>query len=264
MNRTSNTKQTSHGWLTSACAWTVCIVGVVALSGSAIGEPDKTPALPVESQEAGEDDLDALLGLDGDASGDAKKDADDISASDLDSALTQEMDPAKGELDRKLSAQEASDAFQDAVRQMSETADRLEKLRDAGAVTQRLHEDILRKLDIMIEQAQKQQSSSSSSSSSASDSDSQSQSQPKQTSQQGQQQTQNPNEGKQSGGDHHGPPQKSAEFRDFLDSTQAGWGALPQRLRKSLVQGQNDYFSAMYRSMTEAYYRKLARETTER
>jgi hypothetical protein len=40
----------------------------------------------------------------------------------------------------------------------------------------------------------------------------------------------------------------------------AAWGNLPDRTRAALLQGLSDRFSALYQSVTEQYYRKLAEE----
>jgi len=170
-------------------------------------------------------------------------------------------DPARSELDRKLSAEEAAAEFRQAVREMGETADRIEKLRDAGLVTQRLQAEILRKLDVLIKRGQQGGASSSSSSSSASSSQRDPSQAPAQDRGQEQQSDARSEPGSAAGGGN--PPFKQGT-RPALDSAGVAWGALPERIRERLLQGSSDYFSALYESMTEAYYRKLAEEATEK
>ena len=40
----------------------------------------------------------------------------------------------------------------------------------------------------------------------------------------------------------------------------AQWGALPERIRDRLIEGSSDVFSATYRALTEAYYKRIAEE----
>jgi hypothetical protein len=51
--------------------------------------------------------------------------------------------------------------------------------------------------------------------------------------------------------------------RDVIDSSSAGWGELPERVRERLVEGSSDYFSTLYEALTEAYYRRLAEEASQ-
>lgn len=173
------------------------------------------------------------------------------------------IDPDRAELDRALSGEQVADMFVQAVQQMADAADLLEVANTPGAPTQRLQDEIIRKLDILIEQAKQQQSSSSSSSSSNSDSSSQSQGQqpnqpqPGQQQQQGEQQQDQANQGDNL---QEGTPPgfQDGPLADRLDELHAAWGALPTRIREALSQGSGDEFSTFYQSMTESYYRKLA------
>lgn len=168
-------------------------------------------------------------------------------------------DPEAGEpeteLDRRLTGRQAQQALVQAVQEMGEVADRLEQLRDAGVVTQRLQQEIITKLDVLIESAESQQSQSSGSSSS--------QQQPGQQ-QPGQQQTQQSQTPGQSpnSGESMPPGRQGEQLNQNLDLSVAEWGNLPERLRQSLIQGQSDYFSDLYRRWTESYYRRLAEEAS--
>jgi hypothetical protein len=171
-------------------------------------------------------------------------------------------DAAPDELERKLTEQEIADRFRDAVRQMGESADRIASSNDVGLVTQRLQEEILKKLDLIVKQSENNSSSSSSSSSSSqsqqSDPGRQNQ---QQRGQQQQQQQQNAQAGQgENQGEAMPPPGQDPQFKGRLDTARAAWGSLPERVRESLLQGSSDYFSSLYEAMTESYYRKLAEE----
>ena len=164
-------------------------------------------------------------------------------------------DAAKAELERELTQQEAAQAFEQAAALMGESATRLGEMSDTGLATQRLQEDILRKLDQVIEAAKNNQQQSQSSSSSSS----QQQQQPSQPQQQQQQQ-----QGEASDGDnnaeHMAPSLRQGELNPEIDSARAAWGALPERVREALFQGRSDRYSSLYERLTEAYYRRLAEE----
>ncbi|VAX41737.1 hypothetical protein MNBD_PLANCTO03-1217 [hydrothermal vent metagenome] len=186
--------------------------------------------------------LDELLGTEGTASENNK--APDLPKETADEAL-----------DRLLSGQEIVDEFRAAVDLMNRSARRLATSRDTGLATQRMQEDILRKLDTLIADAQQrsQQNGGSSSSSSAQQQQQQSAQQPAQDSQPQGGSNDNRTEATPPGS-RTGPlgPEQAADL--------AAWGALPSRMRDALLQGSSDRFSATYRRLTEAYYRKLAEE----
>ncbi len=202
-------------------------------------------ATSVRAQEAvneGErlESLDELLGLE--------------EAGQGEDARTELPDAAQAELERELTQQEAAQAFEQAAALMGESASRLGDMSDTGLATQRLQEDILRKLDQVIEAAKNNQQQSQSSSSSSS----QQQQQPNQPQQQQQQQ------GEASDGDNQQentpPGRQDGRLNPEIDSARAAWGALPERVRDALYQGRSDRYSSLYERLTEAYYRRLAEE----
>lgn len=216
------------------------------------GAPAKKPAVK---------NLDDLLGLPQDkpAAG-APEDAALPAPEGADAA---ELDKNRADLERKLTNAELADRFRDAVRQMGESADRIAKGNDIGLVTQRLQEEIIKKLDLIVQQSQNQNSSSSSSSS-----DQQSNQQKDPGRQQSSRQQGKPSEQNQAGsGENKGeampPPGQDPQFKGRLDTARAAWGNLPERVRESLLQGSSDQFSSLYEAMTEAYYRKLAEEAQQ-
>lgn len=187
--------------------------------------------------------LDDLLGLPGSPK-DKKPDA-----------SNPELDPDQLKLDRALDAQKISEMFEQAVAQMADAAKLMKDAHNVGVATQRVQEEIIIKLDKLIEEAENQQSSSSSSSS-----------QQQQPQQQKSQQPQQPQDGQNQGnqGESKGartpPGGQSAKLDARIDSLAAAWGALPTRLRDALMQGAGDTYSSLYESLTEAYYRRLAEQ----
>jgi len=171
---------------------------------------------------------------------------------------------AEAALQRALEEERISDAFKDAVRQMALSASLLGEKFDAGIGTQRIQEDILRKLDQLIESARKQQSNSSSSSSSSSQQQQQQQqSRPQQQNQASQNQT-NPQAASNENPDDSGvfPPEDARNIGTMLEETDVEWGSLPARVRDQLLQSMRDRPSALYRKLTQEYYRRLAEEST--
>ncbi|TVQ62146.1 MAG: hypothetical protein EA378_06715 [Phycisphaerales bacterium] len=163
-------------------------------------------------------------------------------------------DELQRDLERRLAGEEISDRFAQAVDFMSRSADRL-RTRDVGLTTQRLQQDALDRLDWLIENADRQQSDSQSSSSSSQDDPQQSQ-QPAQP-----QPAQSSQEAEGEGETESSPPgARDGELNPLRAAAEAAWGALPERVRESLLQGSGDEFSEMYRAMTERYYRRLAEE----
>ncbi|MEL6498955.1 MAG: hypothetical protein AAF937_06850 [Planctomycetota bacterium] len=177
----------------------------------------------------------------------------------LESAADDAADAVEQELESELEQADAiSDAFVEAVGLMTQSADRLADTGDAGIVTQRIQEDILKKLEQLIEDAQQ----GSSSSSSGSGSPQQSQQNRQQPNQRQQQQAAEQRSDGNPDQFSDGPAGEAAQPGD-ASMNAAAWGALPERLRDALLQGSAEGYSSMYRSLTEAYYRRLAEEASE-
>ncbi len=165
-------------------------------------------------------------------------------------------DPTAGELAEKLSGEQMSQAFLEAVDLMDTTADRITRGRDPGLVTQRLQRDILRTLDQLIASSSEEQSSSSSSSSSSQQQQQQQPSQP-------QQQQQSQEQGSDSSQESTPPGAQSGDLNPELAANRAAWGALPERTRDALLQGSSEPFSVLYQRLTERYYRRIAEEASQ-
>ena len=167
---------------------------------------------------------------------------------------------AQEELQRRLTQQEITDAFQEAIVKMHISAEQLDERFNTGLGTQRVQQEVLAKLTELIDEAKKQQcSGSSSSSSSSSASKPQPKPQPgKRSTSQGQR-----SEGPSSDSEAvEAPPMREGETNTVLEESRTEWGALPQRVRDALNQGRRDKYSSLYEQLTQEYYRRLAEEAS--
>ncbi len=165
---------------------------------------------------------------------------------------------------RKLTDEQAQDAFRSAVTTMDDAAERLGGKLDAGLDTQRLQQEILEKLDMVIQAAKQRKSSNSSSSSGQSSKPQQQDRGSAQNQSSGSTGAagsaagaggQGENQGQVSNPSHPGEAQPTVMREDRRE-----WGHLPPRLREELMQGLSEKFSPLYQSLTEAYYKRLAEE----
>ena len=168
---------------------------------------------------------------------------------------------------RRLEGGSPEDTFESAVSLMDQVARRISERLDPGTETQRLQEDIVLRLDRVIAAARRQQHQGSSSESSSSDarppdSGSDSVSTPSSSSGQGTSSGQ-----LQSGGSGSNPglasPGSVGEVNaeeGVMQHRRSEWGNLPPRLRDELSEGLKERFSSTYRSLTEAYYQRLAQD----
>ncbi|MHC5001735.1 MAG: hypothetical protein ACYTJ0_01290 [Planctomycetota bacterium] len=215
--------------------------------------PSGEAAPPAETPPDAPPSLDELLGLDPDGQSDSAEEAAERAAEE--------------ELQQHLSESEVRDAFVAALQKMQLSADLLDQDFDAGLGTQRVQEEILRKLDQLIEYAKQQQqqqsSSSSSSSSSSQQQQQQQQQQPNQQPERSQQQQQSSTDRSQNPADSEAgdpPARQEGDINTVLEETRSEWGNLPPRLRKELLQGRDDRYSRLYQRLTEEYYRRLAED----
>ncbi|MFA9476858.1 hypothetical protein ACERK3_00995 [Phycisphaerales bacterium AB-hyl4] len=174
---------------------------------------------------------------------------------------------------RMLRGEEVADAFEQAVRQMDGVARRLGSDLDPGLVTQREQESILAKLDQVIEAARQQQMSPQGGDGDG-DGDDQQQArdqdagaedlaQQARDAQAGEAEGQaGQAEGSTAAGDDASPGSvvEAEQGEGALEELRREWGQLPPRLRDEISEGLQERFSPAYRSMTEAYYRRLAEE----
>jgi hypothetical protein len=246
--------------ITSTTGRIIVVLLAVSWSVPAPAQDASPPATPPPTDPAGapkQDEkkppppsLDDLLGLD--------EEEPDDQADAADEAARRQQEE---ELARKLNEAKIGEAFEQAIREMALSADLLDQRFDPGLGTQRVQEQILSRLDQLIDQAKKQQASSSSSNSSSSSSQSQSQPPPADGSrpQDGQASGQRPPDATNSQeGDP--PPREDGSINTVLEETRQEWGNLPVRVRDMLLQGRQEKFSSLYRRLTEEYYRRLAEE----
>lgn len=227
-----------------------CFVAPIGVNADGKGADDEKPATPSTERDGLSPDappsLDDLLGLDedeADASGEAAAER-----------------SGQEDLERELSGEHLANAFEQALAEMARSADLLDVSFDAGIGTQRIQEDVLSKLQQLIDQARQQQSSSSSSSSDQQQQPDSQQSDPGRQDQQQQNQQQSQQGNGEDGEETEGPPLQQEDLDSALEETRAEWGALPQRVRDMLLQGRQERFSSLYEQMTREYYRRLAEE----
>lgn len=158
-------------------------------------------------------------------------------------------------LQRRLSAREAGEKFEQAVGLMRDAADRIADAGDTSLTTQRVQEDILRKLDQVIE-ASRQNSPSSGSPSG-------SQGSPQNQQSRSSQSQHTPSPGSDPEQAQMPGSSRDASLGPAVAPDGVTWGNLPQRERDAVTQGVSDRYSALYRRLTELYYRRLADEERE-
>lgn len=191
--------------------------------------------------------LDELLGIEGDSESGEAADAE-----------------RERSLDRALADEKPAVAFKQAILDMDRSSQRLRDKRATGLGTQRLQTRIIDRLQSLIESAQRQQQQQSSPSSSNSDSG-QDPGSRSEGEQEGQQQAQQEGQSQgQDGAQTPGtpPPPEHAALQGTLDETRIEWGNLPPRVRELINQGMRDRMSELYRSMTEAYYKRMAEDAS--
>ncbi len=236
-------------------------IWMLAVCGACSGAMGQTPVPPTERESTKEPTLDELLGLP------TTRESERPKAGTPDDAKTRangdaKTDSGKSVLDRLLTTDEVEEEFEQAVQLMGEASLRLNDSKDSGIETQRMQESILRKLDKLLDDAQRRQQKQQKSSSSSKQQQQQQQQkqgqQPKQQQSASQQSpSQQPSQATKQGGL---PGRRDGAGNAVNAGGGAQWGNLPQRDRDSLLQGQGDSYSPTYRSKTEEYYKRLAEE----
>lgn len=182
-----------------------------------------------------------------------------------------EADSASGDPGR-----DAEGSFAAALKSMRFAADRLGGELDPGMKTQRAQERVLQRLEKAIDQARSNRRRGGGGGRGAAGGAQQSKgaSEGDQKGARGRQRGKGrpgeQGEEGQTGGATAGESTASAsaggtggEGAPQEPSQRAGWGQLPPRVQQQLMQGMNERYSALYRRMTEAYYRKLAAQSSE-
>ena len=142
---------------------------------------------------------------------------------------------------------------------------------DRGLGVQRVQEDTLRRLDALIDSAQRRRqqgggSGSSGSNSQKGEDSGDSSEESKRLKQQSKQQAADSAKGEKNDGTgddpSDGPPPTDPVSSGPIDESQVEWGNLPTRDRDLVRQGLRERMSTMYRRATEAYYRNMAKGHT--
>jgi hypothetical protein len=161
---------------------------------------------------------------------------------------------------------------------MRVSADRLANDTDPGLGTQRVQQDVIAKLDTLIEEAKKRckggQCNSSGSCNNPSESQKQQQGK-KPGEKEGTKAAQKPGESKTrkdtgktasaSAAAAAGAEPPAVDPTDevkLLDESQTEWGKLPERVRDLIRQGSRDRIASIYQRLTEEYYRRMAEDAS--
>lgn len=215
---------------------------------------DASPTEPVENDPP--KSLDELLGIEEES--DEKK------------SLLEERD--RKNLEDRLQEREIQSDLESAITDMSVAAEIIRNESDVGLDLQRLQKSIIARLDAVIDEAKRRQqdeNSSGSSSSSSSSSSQQSTSEPPSNSsgeKNGEETTaseQNQTKGSGSDESEISDTVQAGPQGVLLEESDVEWGRLPQRVREVIRQGMRESISRRYRSLTEAYYRRLAEEASK-
>ena len=214
---------------------------------------DANPIEPVENDPP--KSLDELLGIEEES--DEKK------------SLLEERD--RKNLEDRLQEREIQSDLESAITDMSVAAEIIRNESDVGLDLQRLQKSIIARLDAVIDEAKRRQQdeNSSASSSSSSSSSQQSTSEPPSNSsgeKSGEETTaseQNQTKGSGSDESEISDTVQAGPQGVLLEESDVEWGRLPQRVREVIRQGMRESISRRYRSLTEAYYRRLAEEASK-
>ena len=255
MNQTPITRTSRPSMVFPWLVMAATVLGVIVVPArSQDGAESPPPEKEVDPpQEEAPPSLDDLLDIEGEES---------KGGGDSDAAITESDRRA---LDAALAEQEPAKQFRSAIADMLVSSEMLE-ISDTGMGTQRLQQRIVDRLQALIDSAarqqqqQQQQQSSSSSQQEQQDPGRRQEEQQQQQQQQQEQQRNRQNEGQQDGSSNQPPPPDSADLEGALDGAGVEWGGLPPRMRELITQGMRDRVSEMYRSLTEAYYRRMAEE----
>lgn len=261
-----------------------CFVGAVpAYSQDDAGQADTAESKPADDAAP---TLDELLGLEEEKAADTPKSEGEDNEADKTPAPELSRD-----LEKRLTAQEASDQFAQAIDEMAEVAIRLGDQADPGIDTQRMQDEIILKLEQIIASAEPKASSQPPKQGQPNDGEAREADrggQPQPGQQQGDKPGDKPGQqpGQQANGDQPGqqgqeqqgegqqPSDQQANGQEGGESAQQGsvhntelsmkdlregeWGNLPPRLRDELAESLSETFNPVYRAATEAFYRRIA------
>jgi hypothetical protein len=160
-------------------------------------------------------------------------------------------------IDRPVEEEASTEPFEQAVEGMRQAATRLSGEQDAGIETQRIQEQVVKRLDMLLSQMRKQQMQQRSKARQQ-DTGSQQQSQSQQRQEQSAQAA--VNESDPNAAKRQQPKTEQLADQPYQEQM-VEWGKLPERLRQALHNVNPDQYSSLYRDLTERYYRRLAEES---
>ncbi len=225
-------------------------VFLAAPSGWCAEPPSPPPAqeeeAPPGSDEPAPPSLDDLLGLPED---EAARSAEEAARRD-----------AREALDRELAEKRITDAMELALQKMNLSAELLERKLDSGLGTQRVQEEILAKLDELIDQAKNLQSMSKSSKPGQGQRSKQQQQQPPGQRPQQPDSTQQRSPQSSESNSIDPPPPQEGDINRIIDESRSEWGHLPPRVREMIEQWGQSKASKLYEDLTNEYYKRLAED----
>lgn len=205
-------------------------------------DDDKTATEPQEQT------LDELLGIT-----DNNENQSDSQLPDINETLKDNNSNSNNNPNEKS----VSALFTDALNCMDQAARRLNQNHDISLITQRLQQNSIQKLDILIQQAQQQKQNQQQSSKRQPNSQNQDQQTPNQP-----QTTPTPTSGAgENLGQDNRPPAKPGQIGGEITETRTEWGTLPAHIRQMLLQGRSESAASLYRRLTELYYQRLAEDS---
>jgi len=218
-----------------------------AQDASPPAEPRERGAKPEEAGEPGDEpaSLDELLGIEEDAPSDEGA---------ADSARR---------VGERLRERPVADDFREAIAQMRRSTQLLRDAGDVGLDAQRAQLEAIRRLDALIEGAERERQRQRQRGS-PSGSPEQQPSPPESSSSSGASRGERRPGAAAEGGEAEPPPFEEAELGRLLEEGRVEWGQLPERVRELVRQGRRDRVSSIYRRLTEEYYRRLAEEAMPR
>lgn len=233
----------------------VCAIGP-ASAHAPPAEPPPAPSPPNPSPP--KKSLDELLGIGGRK---PEPEREQVKPPQGDPALER----ARERVRRALDEEELEGLLQEIVSGMRSSAQRLGDGGDpdeaVGANTQRVQQDVVDKLDILIDQAQRRRQQSRSSSSRS-----------QQSSPSEREQSSTPGESSSQAGERSTgpdgqaidppPPEDPTDIDRTLDESRSEWGHLPARVRDMIRQGRRDAMASIYQRLTEEYYRRMAEDAS--
>jgi hypothetical protein len=236
----------------SLVCWNTAFGQAAAPATPAPPAADKPDAKAPPANQSGKS-LDDLLGIDKDQQ---NKGAAEAAQRDSDEALK-----------RELSEKEIADNFALAVEKMSLSAELLDTKFDPGLGTQRVQEDIISKLDQLIQQCRNKQCKGGGSSSSSS-APQQAKNNPKndpgnkpqapKPNPPGNQRNPKPSDSREGAE----PPLQEGDINTVIEESRTEWGNLPPRVRDAIQQARRGKFSSLYSQLTAEYYKRLAEENS--